>query len=272
VEDFPNGGELVFARRNAIGVILHPQSAIVPCPWFHWCEQVLLLGMRFRIKVRYIFWLLLFTAKLSNYVHALARKLRSKPDLDSPDAERDRYTRDVVGLPILFSVRGSHSHKYTHWSFPDPSKYVQFSQLDDITFRKVCIRFEFVRQDLENALIKEVQLRTEDLLRVEDESDSSGLSYRKVRGPKRRDSEGNILMSEGFFVLDLVQIRLRLVLRGDSGYYSSTLDAMDVKSSIKCIVNLPAETRNLGGVGTTIILELSLEHRLTQLCLVPLWQ
>jgi hypothetical protein len=62
--------------------------------------------------------------------------------------------------------------------FPDPSKYAQFHKLDHVTLIKVCHWFKLVCEDLENALIKEVQLWILSIVKMteEPESDFRGLS------------------------------------------------------------------------------------------------
>jgi len=102
--------------------------------------------------------------------------LQSTPDPTSPDADLDQYAVDVAGLPLMFSVEGSHSRQFSRWVFPDPTKHFTSHDLDDLTFVKVCKRFRLVREDLQKELLKQVKERVSRLAKVEDDSDSSGLS------------------------------------------------------------------------------------------------
>jgi hypothetical protein len=87
--------------------------------------------------------------------------LRSHADetirqLQIPGEVDGRYKEDVAGPPILFTVNGTHNHKYTAWVFPDPSTHIK----PDCPQRadKICNRFKLVREDLEMALVSEVKV------------------------------------------------------------------------------------------------------------------
>jgi hypothetical protein len=95
-------------------------------------------------------------------------------------AEIDRrYTEDVAGPPLLFSVQGTHNLKYSAWVFPDPSKHFtrQPDVLSQASFDMICHRFRLVREDLMKALVSEVngivgELQNSEYLSA---SDSSGM-------------------------------------------------------------------------------------------------
>jgi len=75
--------------------------------------------------------------------------------LQTPD---ERYNNDVAGPSFFFSVQGTHNRKDTAWVFPDPSRHVirQPDVLCQASFDKICHRFRVVREDLEKALVSEV--------------------------------------------------------------------------------------------------------------------
>jgi hypothetical protein len=84
-----------------------------------------------------------------------------------------RYT---AGNPIYFSLDGTHGHKYTLWSFPDPDKYTIPHTLDNETLRKVRGRFALVREDLQDELVRQVQSILPELVKEDRASDLSELS------------------------------------------------------------------------------------------------
>jgi len=91
-----------------------------------------------------------------------------------------RYTNDAAGPPLLFSVGGTHSSKYTAWLFPNPLTHLTHHGLEGeskkASFNKVCHRFKLIRKDLEDALVDEVNIIVGQLQNMEYESDSSGMS------------------------------------------------------------------------------------------------
>ena len=48
---------------------------------------------------------------------------------------------DIGGPPILFTVKGTHNHKYTAWVFPNPSKHIMMKS-DCAAFDQICDRFK----------------------------------------------------------------------------------------------------------------------------------
>ena len=68
----------------------------------------------------------------------------------------------MSSAPLLFSVGGSHSSKYTAWVFPDPLTHIKHHVLENeskkASFDKVCHRFKLVRGDLEGAHVDEVKV------------------------------------------------------------------------------------------------------------------
>jgi len=89
-----------------------------------------------------------------------------------------RYNKDAAGPPIFFTVQGTHNRKYAAWVFPDPSRHMM-RQPDDVlceaSFHKICHRFQLVHEDLEKALISEVDGIVGQLQNPECASDSSGM-------------------------------------------------------------------------------------------------
>ena len=103
------------------------------------------------------------------YIYTLTRRLRHP-------STGGRYTHDLDGPPLLFSVSGTHNSKYTAWVFPDPATHIKHHSLDSTSFDKVYHRFKLVRRDLEDALVDEVNGIMGQLQKLEYESDSSGMS------------------------------------------------------------------------------------------------
>jgi hypothetical protein len=101
------------------------------------------------------------------------RRLQSAP---SPETELEKYSVEAAGPPLMFSVQGTHGRKYSRWVFPDPSKYIQSHTLGQGAFDKVCHRFALVREDLQKALVHQVEEIIPELLQMNYESDLSGLS------------------------------------------------------------------------------------------------
>ena len=99
--------------------------------------------------------------------YRFARHLQLTGDKD------ERYSADVTGPPLLFSVEGTYNRKYTAWVFPNPATHIQYTSLDDISFNRVCRRFDRVREDLENALLREVDDIVAQLQMPDHDSDSS---------------------------------------------------------------------------------------------------
>ncbi|KIM83277.1 hypothetical protein PILCRDRAFT_7235 [Piloderma croceum F 1598] len=95
--------------------------------------------------------------------------------LQIPSEQDRRYDIDIAGPPLLFSVQGTHSRKYSSWVFPNPSIHTVSSILEDIPFNRVCRRFELVREDLEDALRNQVNDIVGKLQKPDYASDSSGL-------------------------------------------------------------------------------------------------
>jgi hypothetical protein len=115
---------------------------------------------------------------ISKYSHSILfdRHLQIAPNTSFLDYEFDRYTENATGLPLFFSVGGTHGTKYPLWLFPNPSKHTKYHTLDHSAFLKVCRRFELVREDLQKALLNQVRDLIPQLRKPEYESDSSGLS------------------------------------------------------------------------------------------------
>ena len=105
------------------------------------------------------------------------RRLQSAPNPTSPRTELEKYSEDAAGPPLMFSVQGTHGRKYSRWVFPDPSKHIQSHMLGQPAFNKVCHRFALVREDLQKALVHQVQEVIPGLLQMDYEPYSSGLSY-----------------------------------------------------------------------------------------------
>jgi len=101
------------------------------------------------------------------------RRLQSAP---SPETELEKYSVEAAGPPLMFSVQGTHGRKYSRWVFPDPSKHIQSHTLGQGAFDKVCHRFALVREDLQKALVHQVEEIIPELLQMNYESDLSGLS------------------------------------------------------------------------------------------------
>ena len=101
------------------------------------------------------------------------RRLQSAP---SPETELEKYSVEAAGPPLMFSVQGTHGRKYSRWVFPDPSKHIQSHTLGQPAFKKVCHRFALVREDLQKALVHQVEEIIPELLQMNYESDLSGLS------------------------------------------------------------------------------------------------
>jgi len=76
--------------------------------------------------------------------------------LQIPSKQDRRYNIDIAGPPLLFSVQGTHSHKYSSWVFPNPSIHTMHNILEDDPFNRVCCQFELVFEDLEDALHNQV--------------------------------------------------------------------------------------------------------------------
>ena len=104
------------------------------------------------------------------------RRLQSAPDPTSPETELEKYSVEAAGPPLMFSVQGTHGRKYSRWVFPDPSKHIQSHTLGQGAFDKVCHRFALVREDLQKALVHQVEEIIPELLQMNYESDLSGLS------------------------------------------------------------------------------------------------
>jgi len=111
------------------------------------------------------------------------RRLQSEPDPTFPRTELEKYSMDAAGPPLMFSVQGTHGRKYSRWVFPDPSKHIQSHALRQPAFNKVCHQFALIREDLQKALVHQVQEIIPELLQMDYESDLSGLNYDLL--PKR---------------------------------------------------------------------------------------
>ena len=68
----------------------------------------------------------------------------------------DSYIEEENGLPLVFSFGGAHSTEYPLWIFPNPSRHIK-SMLEESAFHKVCHRFELVREELQEELLKRVR-------------------------------------------------------------------------------------------------------------------
>ena len=128
----------------------------------HRREQEVVLVLRLRFKVSSI---LQFSQDRGITRH-----------LQLPSEEDNRYNEDAAGLPLLFSVGGTHNRKYVAWVFPNPSTHIKYHSLDSITFERVCCRFNLVRKNLENSLVRKVNDIVCKLQKPEYASDSSGMS------------------------------------------------------------------------------------------------
>jgi hypothetical protein len=102
--------------------------------------------------------------------------LQSAPDSALPDSELDRYASDIAGPPFTFSVQGTHGRRYAQWIFPDPRNHLEFHMLEQLLFDMVCRRFALVREDMEKALLNQVEGNIPELRKVKFDMDSSGLS------------------------------------------------------------------------------------------------
>ena len=113
---------------------------------------------------------ILHTIPLKLHADKTIRHLQTSVKVDG------RYKEDVAGTPILFTVNGTHNHKYIAWVFPDPSKHIMMKS-DCAAYDQICNRFKLVREDLEAALVSEVDSRMSELQEPDYDSDSSGMKY-----------------------------------------------------------------------------------------------
>ncbi|KAJ7207962.1 hypothetical protein GGX14DRAFT_396160 [Mycena pura] len=65
------------------------------------------------------------------------------------DASADaRYSVDIAGPPLLFSIRGTHGGLTTQWTFPDITRFPNDTSLSDLGKAKLQKRLDLIRDDL----------------------------------------------------------------------------------------------------------------------------
>ncbi|KAJ7207958.1 hypothetical protein GGX14DRAFT_634593 [Mycena pura] len=65
------------------------------------------------------------------------------------DASADaRYSVDIAGPPLLFSVRGTHGGLTTQWTFPDITRFPNDTSISDLGKAKLQKRLDLIRDDL----------------------------------------------------------------------------------------------------------------------------